>query len=468
MKKTYVLDTNVLLGDPNALNAFDDNDLIIPLVVLEELDRHKNRQDDVGACARQVNRMLDMMRKLGKLIDGVETKGGGTVKVVSANDTSKLPAELDASKVDNKLLAFMLATIDKLHHASLDRHRTILVSRDINVRIKCDALGILCQDYKKLRVASSIEEFYKGVVTHDVSEEYIDRFYDDDGAVPLDEWGELFPNQIIVIKFVEGDRTIKSAIARVIDHPEFVNMQWLQPIKKTEKCFGLLPRNKEQNFSLDLLFDPEVKLVTLVGPSGTGKTLMALAAGLEQHTHLGINECKRYERLVVTRSVQPVGRDLGYLPGTMYEKMEPWLAPVRDNLDFLMSRNGKKQQSPQKNGSKGQRLDPYFSLMMEKGLIEVEAVSYMRGRSISDSYIVIDEAQNLTVHELKTIITRVGENTKIVLTGDVEQIDNVNVDVFTNGLTYAIERFKRSKIAGHVTLLKGERSALATEASRIL
>ena len=241
----------------------------------------------------------------------------------------------------------------------------------------------------------------------------------------------------------------------------------LVPISKVESAFGLTNRNKEQAFSLDLLFDDRIKLLTLVGPSGTGKTLLALGAALEQLRGLGT--LPRYDKLIVTKPVQAVGKDIGFLPGTLEEKMEPWIAPIRDNLNFLMdarrNRPRRKRQGAKQDDSDD---NLYLNLMQRQGLIEIEAITFIRGRSIPNAFIIIDEAQNLSMHELKTIITRVGDGTKIVLTGDIEQIDNVHVDAFTNGLTYAVERFKEYPIAGHVTLVKGERSELATLASKIL
>jgi len=235
-------------------------------------------------------------------------------------------------------------------------------------------------------------------------------------------------------------------------------------LAKIESVFGLRPRNKEQTFSLDLLMDENVKLLSMVGKAGCGKTLLAIAAGLEQLNSIGSQP--KYQKLIVSRPVQPVGKDIGYLPGTLEEKMEPWIAPVKDNLDFLLGINGKK--SVRKSKDNLMSSDPYLELMQQRGLIEIEAISFIRGRSIPNAFIIIDEAQNLSMHELKTIVTRVGEGTKIVLTGDIEQIDNVDVDAYTNGLTYAIEKFKEHSIAAHVTLLKGERSHLATLASKIL
>jgi PhoH-like ATPase len=456
MKKTYVLDTNVLLSDPNSIFSFEDNDLIIPMAVLEELDRHKSRLDEVGKNARHVSKSLDTLRENGSLIDGVELHNGGTIKIVSVDGdfAKKLPPELLASKTDNMIIALML---------HLSSPNCVLVSKDINVRIKCDSLGIKCEDYLKMRVAVDENQFYRGVEVLEVPLECVNRFYID-GSVLLDPEDignkKLFPNQIVVLKTTGQDgNTIKSALAKCISHDKP-----LVSISKIESAFGLKPRNKEQSFSYDLLFDDSIKLLTLTGPSGTGKTLLAIAAALEQLKGLGSQP--KYEKLIVTRPVQPVGKDIGFLPGTLQEKMEPWISPIRDNMNFLMGgKKGarKKMAEPGKNGD-----GYYLDILQDRGLIEIEAITFIRGRSIPNAFIIIDEAQNLSMHELKTIITRVGDGTKLVLTGDIEQIDNVHVDVYTNGLTYAIEKFKEHGIAGHVSLLKGERSELATLASKIL
>lgn len=463
MKKTYVLDTNVLLSDPNAIFSFREHDLIVPMAVLEELDRHKSRLDEVGRNARQVSRMLDDMRANGgSLISGVDLKDGGKLKIVSIDKghLKDSPTELQSDKVDNLIIAFMLSLKGK--------GDAILVSKDINVRIKCDSLGIKCEDYLKMRVTSDPQKFYRGVEVIELDEELVDYFYQH-GKLDLPEsvmkGRRLYPNQIVVIKNIKNGQTTKSAIAKLP-----VPGKPLVPVAKIDQVFGLKPRNKEQSFSLDLLLDPEIKLMTLVGPSGTGKTLLALAAALEQLRGMGAPETARYEKLIVTRPVQPVGKEIGFLPGTLAEKMEPWIAPIRDNLNFLVNNRWppKSRKGPMENGKPRHDDGMYLSLMQERGLIEIEAITFIRGRSIPNAFIVIDEAQNLSMHELKTIITRVGDGTKIVLTGDIEQIDNVHVDAFTNGLTYAVERFKDYPIAGHVTLFKGERSALATLASQIL
>lgn len=464
--KTYALDTNVLLSDPNALSAFDDNNLIIPMLVLEELDRHKSRSDEVGQNARHVNRTLDEMRASGNnLIKGVVLPSGGKLRVATIEHSAikNLPTELDVTKVDNLIIAFMLQ-----FNARPNDERPILVSKDINVRLKCDALDIKCEDYRRLRVASDVEKFYTGVKVIEVTETQVDEFYQKGKLdVPEAFKGTLYPNQIVIIKHSENGQTVKSAITKY-----FGEDQPLTPINKVESAFGLKPRNKEQTFSLDLLYDPNIKLLTLTGPSGTGKTLLALAASLDQLKGIGNMNQARYNKLIVTRPVQPVGKDIGFLPGTLEEKMEPWIAPIRDNLNFLM---GNKTAGRRKRGSVDSTVGKptnddgtYLSLLQERGIIEVEAITFIRGRSIPNAIIVIDEGQNLTMHELKTIITRAGEGTKIIITGDLCQIDNVHVDIFTNGLTYAVEKFKEYSIAGHITLLRGERSALATLAAQIL
>ncbi len=459
--KTYVLDTNVLLSDPGSLFAFDEHNVIVPIAVLEELDNHKSRQDEVGQNARSVSRNLDELRLQGSLLDGIRLRNGGLLKVISIPPEKfvNLPLELRSigPKVDNMIIALML---------SMERSDdTILVSKDINVRLKCDALGVHCEDYLRMRVADDPQHFYRGVeVIDDLTYDEVESFYENDELMlpeRIMSGRKLYPNQILVLKNMSPEgKTLKSAIAKCVS-PD----QPLKPIEKIDQAFNLKPRNKEQTFSLDLLFDENIKLLTLVGPSGTGKTLLAISAALAQLKGLG--DTPRYDKLIVTRPVQPLGKDIGFLPGTMEEKMEPWIAPIRDNLNFLMG-SKKPSRRSKSGGDEHENKTHYLSLLQEKGLIEIEAITFIRGRSIPNAFIIIDEAQNLSMHELKTIVTRVGDNTKIVLTGDVEQIDNVHVDVYSNGLTVAVEKFKEYGLAGHVTLIKGERSELATLASKIL
>lgn len=461
-KKTYVLDTNVLMSDPTSIFAFEEHDVIVPMAVLEELDRHKSRPDEVGRNVRQVTRSLDSLRERGSLLDGVKLKEGGTLKVGRMLAQAAEPG-LDPTKADNLIIEYARMCTG-----------AVLVSKDINVRVKCDSLGIKCEDYLKMRVADDQQKFYRGVDAVDVPEDVIDRFYADERVVlsPFADGKQhtFCPNQIVMLKHARDGQTTKSAVTKC--HVDPAGVQSLVPILKIDQAFGLKPRNKEQTFSLDLLFDPNVKLLTLVGPSGTGKTLLTLAAALEQLKGMGDPSKARYERLIVTRPVQPVGKEIGFLPGTLHEKMEPWIAPVRDNLDFLVNNRrpsgGRRRPQGNEGGKPKHDNGMYLSLLQDRGLIEIDAITFIRGRSIPNAFIVIDEAQNLSMHELKTIVTRVGDGTKIVLTGDIEQIDNVHVDAFTNGLTYAVERFKGHAIAGHVTLTKGERSELATLASKIL
>lgn len=450
MVKTYVLDTNVLLIDANSIFAFDDNNVIIPLVVLEELDRHKTKLDDIGRNARQVCRFLDDLRNsAGSLLTGVRLLSGGLLKIEStkAQYSELLPSDLQREKVDNQIIAFML-------YLKCLGQQTILVTRDINVRVKCDALGIECQDYLKVRIKEDSTKFYKGVSVINVDETLIDQLYDENILIlpsTIYENKNFYNNEIIVLKYVNDQgKTVKSALTKIKD----ANKHEVVMLNNRETIFGLKPKNKEQTFALDLLLDDKIKLVTLASTAGCGKTLLSLAAGLEQLKSVGNPNFAKYEKLIVSRPIQPLGNDVGFLPGTLEEKMEPWIAPIKDNLEFLF---GNKRNFKQNLRS-----------LKEKGLIEVEAITYIRGRSISNAYIILDECQNISMHELKTVLTRIGEGSKIVLCGDLDQIDNPHVDVYTSGLTYAIEKFKESEIAAHITLIKGERSALSSLAAKIL
>lgn len=432
MKKTFCLDTNVFLYDPMAIYAFDDNDIVIPLVVLEEVDRQKSRQfDDVGRNARMTNRILDELRHQGDLMKGVALPGGGTLRILSGSYEG-MPPELDKDLTDN----FIISTALSLTKRTDVQQPVILITKDISMRIKCDILGVACDDYLKHRVAGRTELIYGGLSVIETTKDVLDKFHRDRRVNVSDVSVEsLFPNEFVVLK----NRESQSGLARCFGHE-------LKHIVNYEDVWGLRPRNKEQRFALDMLMDPSVNLATLIGPAGTGKTLLTLAAAIKQ-----VLEEKRYSKLIVSRPIQPLGRDIGYLPGTKEEKMEPWVQPIVDNLEYLF---GKDKSS--------------LSMYFDSGVIEVEAITYIRGRSIPNAFIIIDESQNLTVHELKTIITRVGDGTKIVLTGDIDQIDNNQIDAVSNGLTYAVEKFKPYGLAAHITLKKGERSALATLAAEIL
>ena len=439
-KKIYVLDTSVYLTDFKSLKAFDNKEVVIPLKVLEELDKHKKRQDAVGSNARQIIRIFDEMRASGSLYHGVkivpENPNSG-VAYVHSYDESCLPSEWDSQDPDNQIIATALTLKNKNPETPV-----IMVSRDINLRVKCDSVDLKAQDYQESQVVESLSEVYTGFKKIPVTSGAIDSFYVEK-ELEVPENIQLYPHQFVLL--VAGTDEKKSAIA--IYDAQTDKLQ--KPHQYKKEVWGVKPRNKEQNCALNLLMNPDIKLVSLIGKAGSGKTLCAMAAGLEQT--ISESKTQMYTRMIVSRPVQPLGKDIGFLPGTMEEKMAPWLKPIQDNLQFLM-------------GNDSMTLDMY----VEHGKIEVEALTYIRGRSISNAYIIIDEAQNLTQHELKTIITRVGEGTKIVLTGDVEQIDNIYIDEVTNGLTYGVEKLKEFSITGHITLLKGERSELATIAAKNL
>ena len=438
MKKIYVLDTSVCLTNANSLYSFKNNDIILPIKVLEEIDGHKKRQDVVGSNARQTIRILDALREKGSLSEGVRiAKGKGIIKVINSTFSDVLPPEMDKDMADNKIIscAMKLTELEK-------GRKVILVSRDINMRVIANSLSLLTEDYESEHILEDGSKLYTG--RHDVmiDDEIIDRFYQGE-EIHLDKAQSkgLFANQFV--KLISTSNEKKTALSRFTHEQEPLCQvkQFKNPI------WGVTPRNTEQRYAMDLLLDPSVPIVSLVGRAGSGKSLLALCGGLEQV----IGRENRYTRLIVSKPVHSVGKDIGFLPGTLEEKMLPWLKPIQDNLQFLMGND------------KGMMED-----YMNQGVIEIEAISYIRGRSIANAYMIIEECQNLTLHEIKTIITRVGENTKIVLTGDVEQIDNAYINETSNGLSYAVEKFKDSLLAGHVLMQKGERSLVATLASEVL
>ena len=435
MKKKYVLDTNVYLTNAKSIFEFKNNDIIIPLKVLDEIDKHKKRQDGVGLNARSIIRILDSLRVKGNLHKGVRLGKGKGILSVRGYDVEDLPRGCDIQSADNEIITTAIT-----EHKKDPKRKVVVVTRDINMRVKCDSLGIPTEDYVSDRITSNINELYVGFTTHLVDDQRIDQFYSDEEIFLEKEEIKLFSNQFVML--VSNANEKKTALARFKNY----NQKLYKVDEHKQGIWGLKPRNKEQMFALNLLLDSTVPIVTLVGKAGCGKTLLAIATGLEQ-----VLETGEYKKLIVSRPVQPLGKDIGYLPGTMEEKMKPWLMPIQDNLDFLL--NGKKES-----------MNIYF----DKGVIQTEALTYIRGRSISNAFIIVDEAQNLTIHELKTIITRVGENTKIVLTGDIEQIDSVYLDSTSNGLSYAAEKLKSYDLSGHMTLIKGERSKVATLASKVL
>ena len=440
-KNNYVLDTSVYLTDADSIFKFDNHDIFIPLKVLEEIDKHKKRQDSVGVNARKIIRNLDELRLKGNLQKGVRIgKGHGILKVLSYGclQDAVFPPDLDIHVPDHTIIATAIVIRDD------SPRKTILVSRDINMRVISDSVGLSSEDYINERAVTSSGELYTGFLTHAVDDQIIDRFYAGEAiTIPIEDATEKwYANQYIML--VSNANEKKSAIAR-FESP-------YAPLRKiiSDKIvdWSINSRNKEQAFAIDMLVNPNIKIVSLVGRAGSGKTLLAIASGLQQTIGLRDNH---YSRLIVSRPVEPMGKDIGFLPGTMEEKMLPWLMPIQDNLQYLLGND--------KNA---------LQMYVDKGKIEIEALTYIRGRSISKAFIIIDEAQNLTKHEIKTIITRIGDDAKIVLTGDIEQIDNAYVNETSNGLAHAVESFKEHHLAGHITFTKGERSEVATLASKVL
>lgn len=437
--KNFILDTNVLLHDPQSLFKFQDNNIIIPITVIEEVDRFKKDMNETGRNARMVSRILDSLREKGSLASGVTMPGGGTLRVelFAEKYFKNLPVDLRVDNGDNRIIAVAQDVHDRTPDAV-----TIFVTKDSNLRIKADAIGLVAEDYESDKV--DIQDLYSGTKSIEVAPDAVDRFY---GQGWLEAQGELAPNEFITI--VDSANPNHTAICR--NDP--ANSR-IVPVRKVPKegIWSLFPRNREQSFALDVLMDDSIKLVTLVGKAGTGKTLLAIAAGLHKTAEENV-----YNRLLVSRPVFPMGKDLGFLPGDIEEKLTPWMQPIFDNVELLISGH-----ESEKRHSKG------YKELMAMGLLDIEPLTYIRGRSIPNQYLIVDEAQNLTPHEIKTIVTRVGEGTKIVLTGDPYQIDNPYVDSSSNGLTYLVEKFKGERIAAHVTLTKGERSELAELAANLL
>jgi len=434
----FVLDTNVLLYDPNALFVFKEHEVIIPITVIEEIDRFKKDLNETGRNARTVSRKLDELREQGSLSEGVELPDGGSIRVVLSGGSDDLPHGFGPRSNDNLILG-------TAHGLSAEDPRVILVTRDTNMRLKGDALGLHTEDYKHAHL--EIDESYSGVTEAMVPGRLIDDLYAR-GWVPNPDPKRWHPHQFLVM--TAEDAPGQSAMARY--HPDQDRLAKVG--KYREGCWGIFARNKEQLFALELLLDERISLVTLDGMAGTGKTLLAIAAGL-----LKVCDENRYRRLVVSRPIFPLGRDVGFLPGDINEKLNPWMKPIFDNLELLVNAGDDRERNSR---------NPSYQALLDQEIIQVEPLTYIRGRSLPKQFLIIDEAQNLTPHEVKTVITRAGEGTKVILTGDPYQIDNPYVDATSNGLTYVVERFKNSPLAGHVTLRKGERSELARSAAELL
>ena len=432
----YVIDTTILIHDPTAIYKFQEHDVIIPIVVVEEIDKFKRDQSEVGRNARTVSRLLDLERKKGSLSKGVKLDSGGNLRIVLQAQEMGTPFPSATHNNDNWILGVAA------HFAKNGPGKCVLVTKDVNLRIKADALGIMAEDFFNDKV--QVDDLYTGWKTHVLAEDHM-------AALPIhqsfiEEQG-LVPNQFV--QFVNEREPKEEKLAVVT--PQGDRLRELS--EKSINAWGIEPHNLEQRLAMELLLDPKIRLVSLIGKAGTGKTLLALAAGLQM-----VIEERQYARLMVGRPIHPLGRDLGYLPGDIDDKIRPWMQPIFDNLEYILHCNSDEF-------GKSQITHDYF---VDKGWIVVEPLTYMRGRSIPNQYLLVDEAQNLSPHEVKSIITRAGHGTKIVLTGDPHQIDHPFLDAATNGISYVVQRLRGQSLFGHILLSKGERSDLAECATNFL
>lgn len=444
-RKIYLLDTSVLLHRPESIYSFGEHRVVIPIVVLDELDTFKRGSMQIHRNARRVISMFDELRQKGRIFNGVKLDNGGTLVVDTVDEKSSrvhLPAGFERS-ADNHILATAVGI--KLESPE---KKVVLVTKDINMRVKAEALGLLAEDYRADQIVDP-SEMYTGHAEVMVSQELIDQFYREK-TLPVngtlsEDGRKFFANQFLMLVCQESPSV--TALARYDGH----NIELLRDPR--HDIWGIRPLNREQRYAVEVLLDDNIPLVTLAGKAGTGKTILAIAAGLQKV----VND-KIYRRLSVYRPVVPMGRDIGYLPGSEQEKLAPWMQPIYDNLEFLLNEGGDKK-------TRGSSKMDY---LIDSNVLDIRALTYIRGRSLPHQFIIVDEAQNLTPHEVKTIVTRVGHGTKLVLTGDPYQIDSPYLDSTSNGLTHVVERFREQKIAAHITLQKGERSALAELASEIM
>lgn len=433
-RKKIVIDTNVILFDSQAILRLGAADIHIPISVIEEVDKFKKDQGENGRNARQFSRFIDVLRDKGPLSEGVSVDNSKAVVFINIDPmVSEMPAELDIHKADNRILNTALVLKKQFPKTQVE-----LISKDINLRIKADVYGVTAKDYENGETTR--DDLYESYLEIAVSADDLDTFYTE-GILETDL--KLYANQYVILK--DEISSSHSGIGRYCAKRKGIVV--LE--NADDSIWGIHANNVEQAFALDCLLNDDIKLVSLVGKAGTGKTLLAIAAGLHKTLDQG-----QFKKLLVSRPIFPMGRDIGYLPGTVEEKLNPWMQPIFDNVEYLMG-------SDKKAAGRAQEL-------INQGLLNLEPLTYIRGRSIPQQYLIVDEAQNLTPHEVKTIITRAGEGTKIVLTGDVNQIDNPYIDSANSGLSYVVEKFRGHAIAAHVTLTKGERSELAELAANIL
>ena len=445
MKKIFILDTNVLIHDPEAMFSFDDNDVYLPIYVIEEIDKLKEYNDRVGKSARETSRNIEKLRKEEKnsnlsLLEGLKNSTGGTFRIVlGENDSVNIPDSLNKNLTDNKIIGQAL----RIKNENKKR-KVILVSKDMNVRIKANVLGMETVDYVKDQI--DINQLYEGWKEIEISNDLFSLLE----KAPIINWDLVLkeePKANELIRFKNSNKEILTIYKKEREKLE-------KQVFADTKVWGVFARNTEQKQAMELLMDERIKLVTLVGKAGTGKTLLAIATALEQ-----VVERKLYKKIFIARPIVPMGNDIGFLPGTEKEKMQPWMLPIYDNIEFLASNKGQ---------TSSNEAEKVVAGLESLGLLKVEPLTYIRGRSIPQGFIIIDEAQNLTPHGVKTIIPRVGKDTKIVLTGDPDQIDNPYLDANSNGLAYIAEKMKNEILVGHIRLVKGERSEISELASRLL
>lgn len=427
-----VIDTSVILYDALAVKAFHKTDIYIPLPLIEEIDRFKRDMGENGKNARQFSRFMDTLRNKGSLTEGVLLDTGSYVYVNMPSWTEESLPFLDTKRTDNQILGTALLLQRHFPKSSVE-----FITKDINLRVKADVFGIKSKDYDPHHLAS-VEEMYSGICHLKLKSAHIKQFFKEGFLLPENK--KFFANQYVIMSSGESQ-----ALGRYDKKQNKI----VPLISNSTPVWRVHPRNPEQNFAFDALLNEEILFVSLVGKAGTGKTLLALAAGLYKTMDQGM-----YKRMLVSRPVFPMGRDIGYLPGDIEQKLNPWMQPVFDSLEFIMG-----------VGKKASRLTQD---LMDQGLLNIEPLAYIRGRSIPHQYLIVDEAQNLTPHEIKTIITRAGTGTKVILTGDCYQIDNPYVDASNSGLTHSVERFKGHEIVAHITLQKGERSELAELGANVL
>lgn len=459
-QKIFIIDTSVLLYDKNSIKSFPNNIVVIPLMVLDELDRFKEKKGLIGENARYINRYLDNLRSQGNIIDGIELENGQIIKVATEG-FDDVPNGLTGDYTDNRIIALALYQ----QELNKNNHKIVLITKDINFRVKCDALGINSEDYYKDNVVLENEEIYKGYSDINVEDSFIiDRIYTGIKTIRSlknEEEKRLVKEDLTesVLEIFEENMNRRpyeneffclkngsSSFLGKYDSGEIEKVISNEDLLEEFVRLGIKAKNREQLYALNALLDPSLPLISISGLAGSGKTFLALMASY------ALIDAGFYDRLVFTRNLTPVGKDIGFLPGDLNEKMQPWLAPIMDNFRIGLGDNNLS----------------YYQTLKEKGIIEVAPLSYIRGRTFNNTILIMDEAQNATIHELKTVITRMGENSKIILMGDVDQIDTPYIDVNSNGLTIVCEKFKNENCAAHIALKRGERSYLSAVAARII